>query len=458
MSVACLHGADHAESSRRGSVLVIVLWVAFGLVSVALYFAQSMTLELKAADNRAAGMEAEQAIEGAARYAAKLLSTLETPGKLPDPSAYEREMVPVGDAEFWFLGRSDQQVKSVAPFFALVDESSKLNLNTATAAMLEALPRMTPELAASIIDWRDADSDATQNGAESDFYLRRSPAYNAKNAKFESIDELRLIQGADMEILLGEDTNQNGVLDANENDGNLSAPYDNKDGKLDPGILEFVTVHSRESNLRTNGSPRINIRQGGQQVIQQLGALLREKLSADRANAVIRGLGPAGAGFTSAIEFFIRSRMTTDEFALVASDITTTNGNVIEGLINVNTASQEVLACIPGIGTDKAPSLVSYRISNPDKLTSVAWIVEVLGQQSAIQAGPYITGRSAVFSADIAAVGHHGRGYRRARFIFDLTEGSPRVVYRQDLGHLGWAMGWDARQEVNLLAERGRNR
>ncbi len=58
-----------ATSARpRGSVLVIVLWIAFGLVSLALYFANSMNFELRASDNRVSAMAADQAIEGAVRY------------------------------------------------------------------------------------------------------------------------------------------------------------------------------------------------------------------------------------------------------------------------------------------------------------------------------------------------------------------------------------------------------
>ena len=57
-----------AATRERGSVLIIVLWVAFGLVSLAIYFANSSSLELRAADNRVATLEAEQAIAGAARY------------------------------------------------------------------------------------------------------------------------------------------------------------------------------------------------------------------------------------------------------------------------------------------------------------------------------------------------------------------------------------------------------
>jgi hypothetical protein len=43
--------------------------------------------------------------------------------------------------------------------------------------------------------------------------------------------------------------------------------------------------------------------------------------------------------------------------------------------------------------------------------------------------------------ADIVAVGHGDRGYRRTRFVFDTSSGTPIIVYRQDLTHLGWALG-----------------
>ncbi|HEX7576490.1 MAG TPA: hypothetical protein VF430_00480, partial [Verrucomicrobiae bacterium] len=56
------------SQKQRGSVLIIVLWVSLGLVSIALYFANSMTYELRASDNRVSGLAADQAIEGAARY------------------------------------------------------------------------------------------------------------------------------------------------------------------------------------------------------------------------------------------------------------------------------------------------------------------------------------------------------------------------------------------------------
>jgi len=452
--VKTLHTARSTRPATRGeraSVLIIVMWIAFGLVTLALYFAQSMTFELRAADNRVATVEAGQAIAGAARYITYVLANQETNGFLPDPTTYEAEEVPVGQATFWILGRGDAQITPDQPAFGLVDEASKLNINTATVAMLEALPKTTAELSAAIVDWRDSDSSVTDGGAEDETYSRLNPAYRCKNAPFETVDELRLVHGATLDILFDEDVNRNGVLDPNENDGDKTLPADDRNGTLNPGLLEYLTVHTREPNTRPDGSERINVSggQGGQQLRQ----LLEETFGRDRANQIIPRVSGRGANYGSLIEFFTISDMTADEFGQVHTALTTTNAQFIEGRINVNTASEAVLKCIPGIGADNAGSLVSYRQANPSRLTSVAWITEVLAREDAVRAGPYVTVQSYQFSADIVALGHHGRGYQRVKFVFDTSEGTPRIIYRQDLTHLGWALGSAIREQARLARE-----
>jgi DNA uptake protein ComE-like DNA-binding protein len=427
---------------RKASVLIIVLWVAFGLVSLALYFANSMSFELRAADNRAAAVQAEQAIAGASRYISNVLAATQTQtqqrGTIPDPTLYDFDAVPVGDATFWVIGRWDQQQQrsTDVPNFGLVDEASKLNLNMATREMLEALPRMTTQLAAAIIDWRDADDEVTEGGAESQTYLRLNPPYRCKNGNFESVEELRLVTGAYLDILYGEDANLNGVLDPNENDSDVSPPTDNRDMRLDPGILEYLTVYSRQPATGTNVNRR-----------QDIAALLQQKFDANRANQIAAALGPTVSG--NVLQFYVASGMTREEFAQIEGDLVGTN---TVGLVNVNTASEAVLACIPGIGTDKAGSLVAYRRSNGGNLNTVAWVKDVLDENAIRLAAPWLTGRSYQFSADVAAVGHHGRGYARTKFVFDTTEGG-KILYRQDLTHLGWALGAEARKTLLLAKE-----
>jgi DNA uptake protein ComE-like DNA-binding protein len=355
-----------------GSVLIIVLWIAFGLVSIALYFGHSMVLAYRAADQYQAGVEADLAMEGAARYVGYILTNAATIGQMPETNAYLSAGVPIGNSTFWLIGRGDPDARQTAPTYGLIDEGSKLNINTASVAMLEGLPRMTAELAAAIVDWRDADETVTTGGAESETYQRRDPPYYCKNAPFETMEELRLVAGTDLTILYGEDANLNGILDTNENDGAISPPDDNRDGKLDPGILEYVTVFSR---------------------------------------------------FPGANNSFSTNMM-----------------------VNVNSASEAVLACIPGIGTTNAAQVAAYRRSKTtDQLSDISWLAQVLDQASMRQATNYLTTKTYQFSADIVVVGHDGKGYRRSLFVFDTSEGEPKIIYRRDRGRLGWALGSESR-------------
>jgi DNA uptake protein ComE-like DNA-binding protein len=254
------------------------------------------------------------------------------------------------------------------------------------------------------------------------------------------------------EILYGEDANRNGLLDANENDGDLSPPSDNRDGRLDPGLVDFVTVSSREPNTRADGSARINV--ANAQGRQQLAALLQESFGADRANAILQRLGPQQQGINSVLAFYLRSGMTAAELDAIESDLTATNGASIQGLVNVNTAPTAVLACLPGMDITKAETIVARRRSNAGIQPSIAWVTEVVDAETAAQIGPYITSRSYQVSADIVAVGHHGRGYRRAEVIIDLSETVPAIRAREDLTQLGRATDEATWQQMRLAAAR----
>ncbi|MBN1517811.1 general secretion pathway protein GspK [Candidatus Sumerlaeota bacterium] len=434
------------NSDIKGSALIVVMWVSLGLVALALLFGHSMMLEYRAAENLTAGKQSEQAIDGARRYIVNLLSNLDPPGYMPDEEEYPLDDLEIGDARACVIGRSENEDNpDDAVEFRLVDEASKLNLNTATQEMLLGLPEMTNELAAAIVDWRDEDDEVTDNGAESDYYLAGSEGYYAKNARFESIDELRLLNGGDYDLLVGEDYNLNGVLDENENDGDVSPPDDNADGVLNPGILEYVTVFSREWNVQDDGSERINVKNGGNELQEYLAGELGES----RAQAIINATRTSARNVNSVLEYYLISGMTEDEFKSVHDGLTVSDETYTEGLVNVNTAPQSVLTCVPGIGEEYAGTLVAQRLTlDTEALHSIAWIASVLPRENAIEAGPYLTTRSRQFRADLAAVGKYGRGYRREAFVIDTAGDDAMVVYRKDLSRLGWALGRDMRNDL----------
>lgn len=432
--------------STRGSVLIIVLWVAFGLVAVTLYFGNAMRLQLHASENQIASMQASLAIDGAARYLTNVFATYADPGAPPDATLYETEAFEVGDATVWFLGRDTNlwQQTPTRPFFGLIDESSKLNLNGATQEMLEQLPFMTSEFAAAIVDWRDEDSDPSANGAEDEYYGRLPTPYRTKNAPFESAEELRLVSGATLALLFGEDTNLNGILDPNEDDGDASYPADNQDGRLDPGILEYVTAASRDPTTTAGGTNRVDVSTSNNPAIT---TFLQERFGQPRATQLINQLGNQTT-VRSVLEFGLRTGMTAEELAQVEGDLTVTNSNPSAGRINVNTASATVLACVPGVGTDNAQNLVSARASASNPGTSLYWIVDTLGRDNAIEAAPFLTTQGYQYTADVVAVGRLNRGYQRVRFLIDTSGDTPRIAARRNLTHLGWALGRDIRREL----------
>ncbi len=226
-----------------------MLWVCIGLVAITLYFANSMTLELRAADNRVNGLAADQAIEGAARYVSYMLANYSTNGTMPTNSQFTCADVPVGDSHYWIIGRDNSGTTTgTDPAFGLIDEASKLNLNTASSNMLSNLPNMTSasDLTGAILDWRGT------NGSGYYALNYATLGYDDKNAPFESVDELRLVYGMTIDLLVGDDVNRNGVLDANET---------NSAGGTTPnfGLMEYTTVYSREPNFHSDGTSLTNV-------------------------------------------------------------------------------------------------------------------------------------------------------------------------------------------------------
>lgn len=126
-----------------------------------------------------------------------------------------------------------------------IDESGKININVASASLIQAtlmeagIGAQSADLAKSIIDWRDADNIGQ---SEADAYAGHEPPYAPPNADFQRIEELLFVKGVDAGLFFGEDYNFNGILDDNEDDGDVNWPPDNRDGRLNLGLIHLFTV------------------------------------------------------------------------------------------------------------------------------------------------------------------------------------------------------------------------
>ncbi|MBN1805912.1 MAG: general secretion pathway protein GspK [Sedimentisphaerales bacterium] len=426
----------HSEKEHRasGTVLIVTIWVVLVLAGLALVFARTIRVAAIVGANHVASLEAECISNGASEYiTAKLASSDEEEiSEIMESEFYKGNQV--GKGYFWVLHSNLEDEKKLD--YGLTDEAGKINLNSASEEMLLRLPGMTAELAASIIDWRDEDSEITPGGAEDEYYLLLPEPYNCKNSPLETVDEILLIKGASKEILYGEDTNLNSILDDNENDGDLREPVDNRNGRLDRGFYDYVTVYSVEVNLDSKGNQRINV--NGELAEADILTELRNEFEEDRVQEIKIYIS-VKSSYSNILDFYYSSGMKKDEFPKIIDRFTTSDEETFPGLVNVNTAPKAVLLCLPNLEESDVEALLSRR-NNEEGLDSIAWVTEVLDQDKAIAVGSYITTRSFQYSADIVSVAGNGRAYKRYKTVFDIRQSTPKTVYWKSMTHFGWPL------------------
>ncbi len=216
---------------ERGVALLLVLWIFMILGVLALDFARYMRDDAMASVNLAdetrgyylalAGMnraifDAQRRREknGPAAPPGTAAAALQGPHTL-DEDEDDEPLVPV-DGQ-WHEGDFAGGRWAVR----MIDETGRISLNKANEPVLQrvvtnlmqggdtaaGIDRHMQEaidtVVDSIFDWRDHDNLKHTHGAESAYYLKRRVPYRAKNAFFDSPEELLLVRGVTPELYYG---------------------------------------------------------------------------------------------------------------------------------------------------------------------------------------------------------------------------------------------------------------
>ncbi|RCX29928.1 general secretion pathway protein GspK [Thioalbus denitrificans] len=186
--------APRRPSASRGVALVVVLWVLALLGTIAAAFSFATRTETALARNwleAARGRSAADAGVGLAVHA-----LLRAPG-IADPAQRWR---PDGTVYETVFGQTRLRI-------VVSDEAGKVDLNVGRTDLLGGLlsqcgaePEARQAILDAILDWRDPDSLVHLNGAEDDDYRRAGLGYGAKDAPFESLEELALVFGVDTDL------------------------------------------------------------------------------------------------------------------------------------------------------------------------------------------------------------------------------------------------------------------
>jgi len=362
--------------------------------------------------------------------------------------------VPLGEGTWTLLAGYGETSR---PLFGIMDESAKINLLTADASLLGQVPGLTPQLAAEIVQWRPA-------------------------GQLRSLNDLLLVEGIDVQLLYGEDVNGNGLLDPNEDDGEESWPPDNADGRLDQGLAAYLTLWSAARNVTSEGKKRANlasasaddlmkaipglkseeadsiVAQRGKKAFASIADLLDVPLAAKGSQAPQSppksgetgadqpqsAAPPANSAAAKPAEQPSSSQnqqepaqMIIDQNRLreIADYVSLTGDETLKGLVNINTASAQVLACLPGMSEETAAAAVRWRDRQKDGFKSVADLLDVEGMtvDRFKMVCPYVSARSDVFSVHSFGVVQNGEVCRCVEAVMDRTGNAVRIVQRREL-------------------------
>jgi DNA uptake protein ComE-like DNA-binding protein len=431
-----------------------LLWALAILAVVVIGVLHTATLDLRVGKNYADEIQAHYlALAGIEKAKALLYheaterrgSRVHHSGKLYDAPEHFRD-VALGRGGFRVI-RQGSRREGGGLVHGIDDEESRLNINHAPAEELDKLPGVTKEETAAIIDYRDGDNSVTQGGAEEDQYAMLQPPYLPRNAPFPTLREVLMVLGVSREYFLGYDSNLNGLLDPGEGNDNPAA--------LDAGWSEWVTVESAVRNVNAAGEGRVNLQEADESTLTSVSGISTEIAQAiirhrgeNRFESVIDLLevrapgqqqqqqqpqlqqqsqpqpqsGPQGSNVPPS-RTGPRSQSTQappsdqpqpassgqsgptgpplvseDLLIDIADELTVQSESELPGLVNVNTAAEEVILCLPGVERELAHAIVSHRASN-GYFPNVASLLRVPGMTRDIlgQLAPRVTTRSETF-------------------------------------------------------------
>jgi general secretion pathway protein K len=217
---------------EKGVALLMVLWVLTILMVIVLSFSFMARTETHATLAFKERMEmkflAEAAIQ---RGIQEILYMKQNPqlAQLEGSDIWKTDGTPYSGR----LGEGDYAVR-------ITDESGKIDMNTlndTSGIILKTLlmnmgvqDENTDTIVDSILDWKDADDLVRLHGAESDYYMSLPNPYKAKNANFDTLEELLLVKGVTYEIFYG------------------------SEGKK--GLVDLITINSHMNVINVNAAPK----------------------------------------------------------------------------------------------------------------------------------------------------------------------------------------------------------
>ncbi|MCK5595594.1 general secretion pathway protein GspK [bacterium] len=200
--------------NKRGSILIITLWILAILSLLAISFAHHTAVGIKLTEYHISSLKNLYICKAGIKRVRCELNTDKEYDSLNDSWSSNQEAfknVCVGDGAFTVSYQMEDDNKDMITVYGMIDEERKININKLVkngvrdGVRLSQMKKLFEILdidtviADYIIDWLDSDSDSQVDGEE-DFYQGLSDPYHCKNDSIECLEEMYLIRGVTTEI------------------------------------------------------------------------------------------------------------------------------------------------------------------------------------------------------------------------------------------------------------------
>jgi general secretion pathway protein K len=190
---------------------LLTIWVLALLSVIVGEFCHAMRTEVNITRNYKEKTEAYYVGKAGLMQAVAELIRIETN---PPLIVSVEETTPVDDNEEidWRINVAIPDISFGTGAFSVMigNEAGKININKADQNLLRMMlnrfeldDNEKDVIVDSILDWRDKDDLRRMHGAEEEYYQSLAEPYHAKNADFESVEELLLVKGITPEIFHG---------------------------------------------------------------------------------------------------------------------------------------------------------------------------------------------------------------------------------------------------------------
>lgn len=430
----------------EGSVLIGLLWCLAILALVVVATLHTAEMDLLAGKHFSDKIQARYlALAGIERAEALLYQNARdrsrsaknhTGDYYNDPADFRDITLGRGSYSLLRRGRDDE---GGGVIYGVSDEESRLDLNTARSEELTNLPNLDSTLADAILGWRGQGGSV----AERDYYLSLVPPRQPRNGPFQTIRELLMVRGITSDLVFGRDTHADGLLDDLAQDPHDAPEYLPTVSADDLGWAACLTVDSHDKNVSATGETRLDIQNADENDLATLPGVTR-----DLAHAIVTYRGqhrfqtifdlldvtPPNNNNTAfggnASQHVIDEKLFRD----LADRITVSSDRTQNGLINVNTASLQVLMCLPGIDRVLAQAIISRRQS-AGFFDSLADLTEVDGLSPDIlkPIAPLLTTRSETYRLLAEGRVKSTGARQRIQVIVQINlDGVKTLSYRED--------------------------